>query len=106
MVSDFNLELSHNKEDNIVFIIGETSKLLENKRTRLFFKEYLHYELLSDGIKVPVIDNINNTISLIKKAISYTSFNLSYSENISEELNDFLTNEKEFILYSNNGAQC
>jgi SNF2 family DNA or RNA helicase len=102
MVSDFNLELSHNKEDNIVFIIGETSKLLENKRTRLFFKEYLHYELLSDGIKVPVIDNINNTISLIKKAISYTSFNLSYSENISEELNDFLTNEKEFILYSNN----
>jgi SNF2 family DNA or RNA helicase len=102
MGNDFNLQLSHNKEDNIIFIVGETSKLLENKRTRLFLKEYLHYMIFSNGIKVPVIDNVNNTISLIKKAISYTNFNISYSENISEELHDFINSEKEFALYSKN----
>lgn len=105
MGNDFDLELSHQKEDNIIFISGETSKLLENKRTRLFFKEYLHHVVSSDGIKVPVIDSVNNTISLIKKAISYTNFNILFSENISEELNNFIKSENDFALYSNNALE-
>jgi SNF2 family DNA or RNA helicase len=105
MCNDLNLELSHQKEENIILISGSTSKLLENKRSRLFLKEYLHYILLLDGIKIPVIDNVNNTINLIKKAINYTSCNITYSENISEELNNFITSEKEFEIYSNNALE-
>ncbi len=105
MDSDCNLELKHHKEDNIIFISGATSKLLENKRSRLFFKEYLKFAVLPDGIKVGVIDNVNATISLIKKAISYTSCKINFSEDISEELNNFINSEIEFAKYSNNALE-
>lgn len=105
MDNDCNLELKHQKEDNIIFISGATSKLLENKRSRLFLKEYLKFAVLPDGIKVAVIDNMNATISLIKKAISYTNCKINFSEDISEELNNFINSEKEFAKYSNNALE-
>jgi SNF2 family DNA or RNA helicase len=102
MDNGFYLELKHNKDDNTIFISGATSKLLENKRSLLFLKEYLKFSSSPEGIKIPVIDNVNATINLINKVISYTNCKIKFSEDITEELSNFIISEKEFAIYSDN----
>ena len=58
--------------------------------------------MLPEGIKIPVTENVNVTINLIKKAISFTNCTTNFSQDISEELNDFINSEIEFDKYSNN----
>lgn len=105
MINDFNLELKHQKDSNIIFISGATDKLLENRRARLFLKEYLNYALVPEGIKISVTENVNFTINLIKKAIGFTNCTTNFSQDISQELEDFINSEVEFEKYSNDALE-
>jgi SNF2 family DNA or RNA helicase len=66
----------------------------------LFLKEYCNYVLAESIIVIPIKNDVNKTVELIKKAIAYTDCVVNYSGEVSRELKDHFNREEEFAKYS------
>ncbi|MBM3159698.1 MAG: DEAD/DEAH box helicase [Bacteroidetes bacterium] len=101
MSSHNSIIFSHDESTNEIVVDGSFEKLLSNKRSKLFLKEYLDFTIDETCIRVKIREELNKTIELLKKAASYTDLALEFSSNVSYEINSYLNQEKQFEIYAN-----
>jgi len=95
MSSHNSIIFSHDESTNEIVVDGSFEKLLSNKRSKLFLKEYLDFTIDETCIRVKIREELNKTIELLKKAASYTDLALEFSSNVSYEINSYLNQEKQ-----------
>ncbi len=93
--------IHHNDLLNKLVISGSVSYLLSNKRAKLFLKEYLNFAIFEQSIEVEIRDDLNSTIELIKKALSYTNIEIEFSSIVSSEIDNYIDEENQFAIYTN-----
>lgn len=93
--------IHHNELLNKLVISGSVSNLLSNKRAKLFLKEYLTFAILGQSVEVEIREDLNTTIELIKKALSYTKIEIEFSSFVSSEIENYIDEENQFAIYTN-----
>jgi SNF2 family DNA or RNA helicase len=101
MSNQNSIVFSHDELTNEIVVSGLFEKLLSNRRSKLFLKEYLVFSVTETGVRFKIQEDFNKTIELLKKATSYTDLVMEYSTNVSAEINSYLDQEHQFNQYAN-----
>jgi SNF2 family DNA or RNA helicase len=93
--------INHDETSNELIIKGSYETLISNRRSKLFIKEYLDFTINEDSLTIRLKEDLNKTIELLKKAVSYTEITLEFSSNVSAEIDLYIDQEKQFNLNAN-----
>lgn len=92
--------LHHQESDNQIILSGSIDILLHHRRAKLFLNEFLNHTVSGSRIFVEINKDVVETIDLVKKVVSYTNCTIEFSDNLSEEIDNYLDLEKQFEDYS------
>jgi SNF2 family DNA or RNA helicase len=101
MSNQNSIVFSHDELTDKIVIHGSYQKLFSNKRSKLFLKEYVDFSVEETCVRVTIKEDLNRTIELLKKAASYSDVLVKFSSNVSDEINSYIDQEKQFSVYSN-----
>jgi len=95
-----SIVLSHDETTSEIVVDGSFEKLLTNRRSKLLMTEYLDFTVHENYVRIKIKEDLNKTIELLKKAASYTDLVIEFSSFVSNEINSYLDQEKQFEIYA------
>lgn len=95
------IEIGLNPEKSEFVLSGCTSELLNNRRARIYMKDYLKASVLEDHIFIPFeLESKEKIINDIREMLSKYGFEETKSDLVKETLNDYYQEELNFNLFS------
>lgn len=88
-------------DDNHPYILrGDTSALLDNRRAKMLLKSSLNYTSIGNDIVLNSEKPVEEIVALVRRACQYSSLELSFDSDISEEIADVEQAEEAFDKFS------
>lgn len=92
-------DVKNNSEGRIV-LEGNIQKIIDNRRAYRLLRDYSEFTIQENQIVFSANSDFNKTLTRIKNVVKIVGANVSYAEDVNEEINEYLLEEQKFAEFS------